>query len=31
MRDQMRAQREGLLRILDEFRRRDDGPSPAGA
>jgi len=31
MRDEMRAQREGLLRILDEFRRRDDGPSPAGA
>jgi hypothetical protein len=31
IRDEMRAQREGLLRILDEFRRRDDGPSPAGA
>ena len=31
MRGEMRAQREGLLRILDEFRRRDDGPSPAGA
>ena len=31
MRDEMRAQREGLLRILHEFRRRDDGPSPAGA
>ena len=31
MRDEMRAQREGLLRILDEFRLRDDGPSPAGA
>ena len=30
MRDEMRAQREGLLRILDEFRRRD-GPDPAGA
>ena len=29
-RDEMRAQREGLLRILDEMRR-DDGPSPAGA
>jgi len=29
-RDEMRAQREGLLRILDELRR-DDGPSPAGA
>jgi septal ring factor EnvC (AmiA/AmiB activator) len=29
-RDEMRAQREGLLRILDEFRR-NDGPSPAGA
>jgi hypothetical protein len=30
LRDEMRAQREGLLRILDEMRR-DDGPSPAGA
>ena len=30
MRNEMRAQREGLLRILDEFRRRD-GPDPAGA
>ena len=30
MRDEMRAQRDGLLRILDEFRR-NDGPSPAGA
>ena len=30
MRDEMRAQRDGLLRILDEFRRRD-GPDPAGA
>ena len=30
MRGEMRAQREGLLRILDEMRR-DDGPSPAGA
>ena len=29
-RDEMRAQREGLLRILDEMRR-DDGPRPAGA
>ena len=29
-RDEMRAQREGLLRILDEFRRRD-GPDPAGS
>jgi hypothetical protein len=27
---EMRAQREGLLRILAEFRR-NDGPSPAGA
>ena len=30
LRDEMRAQREGLLRMLDEMRR-DDGPSPAGA
>ena len=30
MRDEMRAQREGLLRVLDEFRR-NDGPSAAGA
>jgi len=30
MRAEMRAQREGLLRILDEMRR-DDGPSAAGA
>jgi hypothetical protein len=29
-RDEMRAQREGLLRILDELRR-SDGPSAAGA
>jgi hypothetical protein len=29
-RDQMGAQREGLLRILDELRR-NDGPSAAGA
>jgi len=30
LRDEMRAQREGLLRILDELRG-NDGPSPAGA
>jgi hypothetical protein len=30
LREEMRAQREGLLRMLDEMRR-DDGPSPAGA
>src|SRR3954465_12431569 len=30
LRDEMRAQRDGLLRILDEMRR-NDGPSPAGA
>jgi hypothetical protein len=30
MRNEMRARREGLLRILDEMRR-DDGPAAAGA
>ena len=30
MRDEMRAQREGLLRILDRLDRKD-GPSAAGA
>ena len=30
LRDEMRAQREGLLRMLDEMRR-GDGLSPAGA
>lgn len=29
LRDEMRAQREGLLRMLNEMR--GDGPSPAGA
>jgi hypothetical protein len=30
MRDEMRAQRERLFQVLDEFRR-NDGPSAAGA